>query len=264
MPPQESYQSTLQNRTIASFMRMNDESEMRINWNSPDNDPTLRYTTVTWQDYNGQEQVVRVENEDTRTVIQGLKTGGSIVISSWFNPVGSGDLILNALPRAYTPPQEMLLARDHWTVLSASGHDANLGPARILDDDLTTIYFAPAGNNILPFPHWIILDLGSSLNRLTKIETYRRISGVYWAETKTVQYFVSDDPAPDAPTWALITECEFNSTRGDDKRTSMLLPDADTKRGRYLKILLPDNIAEPGREPYVSLAEVYFYGKLMD
>jgi hypothetical protein len=263
MPPQESYQSTLQNRTVGTFARMNDKSELQINWNPADNDPTLRYTTVTWQDYNGQEQVVRVENGDTRTVIQGLRTGGSVAISSWYNPVGSGDLILNALPRSYTPAQELQLARDHWTVVSASDYEAyqdNCSPEKILDNDVASYYFSRWTGGSPPFPHWIIIDMGASINGLTKIETYRAPT----PDTKTVQYFVSNDPASDASTWALIAECEFNTTIGDNKRTHAPLPDADTKQGRYLKIVLPDNTELPNREWYAGLGEVYFYGKLME
>jgi hypothetical protein len=264
MPPQESYQSTLQNRTVGTFARLNDKSEMQINWNPADNDPTLRYTTVTWQDYNGQEQVVRVENNDTQTVIRGLKTGGSVAISSWYNPVGSGDLILNALPRRYTLPQELLIARN-WTVVSSPDHEsADWRPELIFDNDLISSYHSRWTGGSLPFPHWIIIDMGASVNGLTKIETYRRPSTSDSPDTKTVQYFVSDDPDPNASTWALIAECEFNTTRGDDKRTHAPLPDADTKQGRYLKVLMPDNTGLPGRAEYVILAEVYFYGKLME
>jgi len=264
MPPQESYQSNLQNRTVAGVFRMNDKMEMRINWNPADNDPTLRYTTVTYQDYTGQEQVVRIENADTRTVIQGMKTGGSFVISSWYNPVGAGDLILNAVPRTYTTQQELQLARD-WIVVSSPDHEsASWGPELIFDNDIVSSYHSKWSGGSPPFPHWIIIDMGGSINGLTKIETYRRPSGADSPDTKTVQYLVSDDPDPNASTWALIGECEFNTTRNDDKRTHAPLPDADTKQGRYLKVLLPDNTGLPGREWYVILAEVYFYGKLMD
>jgi hypothetical protein len=265
MPPQESYQSTLQNRTVGTFTRMNDKSEMRINWNPANSDPTLLYTTVTWQDYNGQQQTVQVENDNTRTVIQGLKTGGSIAVSSWYNPVGAGDLVLNALPRTYTPAQELLLVRDTWTLVSVSDYQIGQEPELIFDNNINTFYHSRWSGVNPPFPHWMIFDLGASINGLTKIETYRHPSrSSFGPDTKTVQYFVGDDPDPDALTWALIAECEFNSTIGDDKRTHTPLPDADMKQGRYLKILLPDNTELPGRDWYAGLGEVYFYGKLME
>jgi hypothetical protein len=265
MPAQESYQSTLQNRTVGTFTRLNSKTEMRINWNPANLDPTLLYTTVTYQDYNGQEQTVQVENGDTRTVIQGLRTGGSIVVSSWYNPVGSGDLILNALPRTYTLPQEMLLARDHYTEVAASDYEASQRPILIFDNNINTFYHSRWSGGSPPFPHWMIFDMGASINGLTKIETYRHPSNSgFGPDTKTVQYFVSDNPDPAASTWALIAECEFNITIGDDKRTHAPLPDADTKQGRYLKIVLPDNTGLPGRDWYAGLGEVYFYGKLME
>jgi hypothetical protein len=263
MPAQETYQSTLRNRTVASTVRMSDRREMRINWNPVDNDPTLLYTTVTWQDYYGQEQVVQVENDSTWTLIQGLRTGASIAISSWYNPVGSGDLVLNALPRAYTPPQEILLLRD-WTVVSSPDHQAANPPELIIDNNINTYYHSRWTPSSPPFPHYVIFDMGVSVNGLTKIETYRMPSASGSPDTKTVQYFMSDDPNPNALTWGLIAECEFNSTKTDDKRTHAPLPDADSKQGRYLKIVMPDNTELPGRNWYVALSEVYFYGKLMD
>jgi hypothetical protein len=264
MPPQDSYQATLQNRTVSRMFRLNSKMEMQINWNPYDNDPTGRYTTVTYQDYTGQEQVVRVENDDTRTVIQGMKTGGYFVVSSWYNPVGAGDLILNAVPRTYTTQQELQLARD-WIVVESPDHEsASWAPELILDNNLSTSYHSKWSGGSPPFPHWIILDMGASINGLTKIETYRGPSPGLSADTKTVQYFVSNDPDPNASTWALIAECEFNTTVRDDQRIHAPLPDADTKQGRYLKIVLPDNTGLPGRDWYATLAEFYFFGKLMD
>jgi hypothetical protein len=82
-----------------------------------------------------------------------------------------------------------------------------------------------------PLPHWAIIDMVSAPQTITKTESYRSAT-----TTKTVQYFVSNDPNPNATSWVKIMEGTFGSG-------NPLTINATTNiiTGRYLKIFLPNS-----------------------
>jgi hypothetical protein len=86
-----------------------------------------------------------------------------------------------------------------------------------------------------------------SPQKINRIETYRRPGNT---NTKSVQYFVSNDPDPDAASWVKIMEGTFAT--GD---LLTLNAPKNEIRGRYLKIYLPDS--NNGQNTNVSEINVY-------
>jgi hypothetical protein len=99
------YIATLSNRVITSMAKLS-ETEVRIVWQAGALS-TIQYTTLRYMDYsdpgNPVEKTVRVENEDTETVLSGIRLGDPLRLISTHLPEGGIDL-LDALPRVYTLP----------------------------------------------------------------------------------------------------------------------------------------------------------------
>jgi hypothetical protein len=99
------YIATLSNRLITSMTRLS-ETEVRIAWQAGTLS-TIQYSTLRYMDYsnpdNPIEKTVRVENEDTETVLSGIRLGDQMRLISTHLPEGGIDL-LDALPRVYTLP----------------------------------------------------------------------------------------------------------------------------------------------------------------
>jgi allantoicase len=98
-------------------------------------------------------------------------------------------------------------------------------------------------------PHWVIIDM-SVPRRITGIDTYRHTA---YPDTKSILYYVSDEPYPNADTWVKIMEGAYESTAVDHHLT---LYATEFAVGRYLKIYLPDTF----RNPYNSIREIDVYG----
>jgi hypothetical protein len=138
-----------------------------------------------------------------------------------------------------------------WSVISCSDEqvDDGGGKGSLIDGIIASNNYwhsqwrAPAA----PLPHWAIIDMASP-RKINRIETYRR-PGV--TQTRSVQYFVSDDPDPNATSWVKIMEGTF-ATTGD---LLTLNAPGNNIQGRYLKIFLPDS--NSGANTNVSEINVY-------
>ena len=120
----------------------------------------------------------------------------------------------------------------------------------LIDGDLETYWHSQWEGGEAPLPHWVVIDMQSP-KKMSKIEIYRRAGNT---DAKSVRVFVNDDSDPAGKGWMQITEGTFGE--GDAVQLSIPASVATTK-GRYLKILLPDS----NRDPFISIAEVYVYGK---
>jgi hypothetical protein len=146
----------------------------------------------------------------------------------------------------------VLLNKPGWSVISYSDEQSGYGPGAIIDGILNANNYwhsrwsSPQGE----LPHWAIIDMVSP-QKINKIETYRRLGIV---NTKTVQYFVSDEPDPDASSWVKIMEGMF------DESSDLLTVDAleNNIQRRYLKIFMPDSY---GTSPHTAISEIYVYSK---
>ncbi|KAA6342734.1 hypothetical protein EZS27_009537 [termite gut metagenome] len=99
-----------------------------------------------------------------------------------------------------------------------------------------------------PLPHWAVIDMKEPIEA-GRIITQRRSNG----DTKTLQYFIGNDPDPDAGTWTKIAEGAYASTTSAH---SITLDVAEPVSGRYLKLVLPDS----NRVPFTAICEIDVFG----
>jgi hypothetical protein len=95
-----------------------------------------------------------------------------------------------------------------------------------------------------PLPHWAVIDMKASVEA-GRITTQRRNT-----DTKTLQYFIGDNPDANAGTWTKIAEGTYASNN------TLALDVAEPVSGRYLKLVLPDS----NRAPFTSICEVDVFG----
>jgi hypothetical protein len=147
--------------------------------------------------------------------------------------------------------------RSTWQVLSVSDETASDGGGKnsLIDNTLTNYWHSGS----ITVPHWAIIDMGESKD-IAKIVTYRRRKNT---DTKTVQYFVGNDPNPAAGSWVKIAEGSLPALIGSNSGGEILTIDipasVNTLQGRYLKLVLPDT--NNGNNS-TSVAEIYVYGKI--
>jgi len=148
--------------------------------------------------------------------------------------------------------------RSTWQALSVSDETASDGGGKnsLIDNNLTNYWHSGS----ITVPHWAIIDMGESKD-IVKIVTYRRRKNT---DTKTVQYFVGNDPNPAAGSWVKIAEGSLPALIGSNSGGEILTIDipasVNTQQGRYLKLVLPDT--NNGNNSSTSVAEIYVYGKI--
>src|SRR5690606_34478739 len=97
----EFYIQSLRNRGVAAITKQPDET-MVIEW-EPIASNTVQYVTVSYE-VDGSEQTVQVANDETETILTGLKTGDVIGISTTHLSENALEP-LNALVREYAMPK---------------------------------------------------------------------------------------------------------------------------------------------------------------
>jgi hypothetical protein len=138
-----------------------------------------------------------------------------------------------------------LFDKSSWSVISWSSEAWEARASTLIDGSDDTFWHSDWETPRL-LPHWAIIDMGFP-KEIAEINTYRR-KGM--PDTKSVWYYVGNDPDPEAASWTKIAEGTFASGDLLTVQTSVSVA------GRYLKIYLPDS----NREPYISVAEVDAYG----
>jgi hypothetical protein len=121
----------------------------------------------------------------------------------------------------------------------------------------SSIVATQSGDNIMPKA--ITFDMGMPGNiyriqflwrkEIKRIDTYRRSGNT---DTKSVWYYVGDDPDPNAASWTKIAEGTYSS--GD----LLTLTASVFATGRYLKIYLPDS----NNGQNTSVAEIDVFGMM--
>jgi hypothetical protein len=133
-----------------------------------------------------------------------------------------------------------------WTVEVSDAHTEGGGKDKIIDGDYAyTGYWHSMYSPNAPLPHWAIIDMKEPVD-IDRIVTQRRNG-----DTKTLQYFIGDDPDPDG-TWTMIAEGAYASNTAAHILTLDL---AEPVSGRYLKLVLPDSF----RTPFIGICEVDVY-----
>lgn len=102
------YIALLKNRMINTLNAISDNA-ITLNWRLVE-DLTMLHTTVQYMDYtdplNPVSKSVKVENKEKQTLLNGIKPGEKIVVTSSFLPVQDALDIIDALPKTYTLPMK--------------------------------------------------------------------------------------------------------------------------------------------------------------
>ena len=239
------YQSSLTNRYIKQMTLVGDDGE--ISWLAAAEG--LVRSEVRYTDVNNEQKVVHVFPDENIAVCPNPKENAIFEYRSLFLPeisaVDTFEVAWETIPYYYR------YDRSTWSVISCSDEqvDDGGGMAVLIDDNLNNYWHSQWRAPAAPLPHWAIIDMETAKS-IGRIETYRRKGNT---NTKSVWYYVSDDPDPDATSWKQIATGTFVS--GD----LLTLDTSDnTNRGRYLKIYLPDSNSTG---QYTSIAEIYVYEK---
>jgi hypothetical protein len=136
-----------------------------------------------------------------------------------------------------------------WTVEAVSDESSDGGGKNMIIDGSTSGFWQSQYNPDAPLPHWAVIDMKTSIE-VAKIATLRRAD---YGDTKTLQYFIGNDPNPNASTWKKIAEGAYASPTADHTLTlSVAVPVG----GRYLKLVLPDSF----RSTYTAICEIDVWG----
>lgn len=159
----ESYAQMLRNRQVSSISHREDGS-MFIQWN-PISNVEMQYVTIKYETH-GVEQSLRVENDDTETVLTGLDTGDKIRVSTTYLPEDALDELHSPYIEYTMPAFERVINKANFSVVVLAGDNTSVsngrGLSRIWDGATTspgilhTIENAPGFNS----PHHFTFDMG--------------------------------------------------------------------------------------------------------
>jgi hypothetical protein len=238
------YRSALRNRIVRGDIIISTSSS--ISWFIAEEN--LVRTEVRYTDVNNDEKIIKVLPDESSTVCPSPKAHTTFEYRSLFLPEPT------AIDTFYLDWEEIysltLFDKTAWSVISCSDEEPTDGGGKgVIIDGII------AANNywqskwsapVAPPPHWAIIDMVSP-QKINRIETYRRLNNT---DTKFVQYFVSNDPDPDATSWVKIMEGSYVSGN------MLTLNDPENNiSGRYLKIFLP----LPNTN--TSISEINVYGR---
>jgi hypothetical protein len=240
------YENALVNRGVQSAEKTG--STTTIKWYGIIDDYV--YSEVRYTDVNNDLQIVRVLPNETSTSCPNAKAGSTYEHRSLYVPTNSIDTFY----LEWTPIVPLVkFDKSSWTVIDWSDEEATEGGGAVVlingiypnnnaNDYWQSKWRAPAAQ----LPHWAIIDMGTS-KEITRIDTYRRNNNT---NTKSVWYYVGNDPDPDAASWTKIAEGTYTSGN------LLTLTASVSAIGRYLKIYLPDS--NYGQN--TSIAEVDVFG----
>lgn len=167
----EFYVKQLRNRGVASIAKQADGT-MLIEW-EPIASKTVQYVTVKYT-IEGVEHSVRVENDDTQTVLTGLETEDVIGITTTHLPENSLGTLDAVVSEYIMPRLEREINKANFAIIAMAGDNSSVNG----DRNLAKIWDGSASNpNILhtvenapgfDFPHRFTFDMGvqAELSRL--------------------------------------------------------------------------------------------------
>lgn len=203
---------------------------------------------------DGTEEVVFMSAEENSTFCPDVKPGSEFEYRSLFIPEEEAIDTFSTEWKKYETafPVEYMYDRSDWAVLAVSDETASDGGGMntLIDGDLGSYWHSQWDGGDAPLPHWAVIDMQTP-KEIGKLDIYRRPGN---KDAKTIEVYVSDQPDADAAGWVKIGSAVF----GDKDNVVVAIPESvDTGKGRYLKILLPDS----NRDPFISIAEVFVYGR---
>lgn len=244
----ETYQSRLSDRRIKTIS-LSDKGGVVTWFFAPGN---LVRSEIRYVTNEGTQSIAETLPAKDEVELPDVKAGSTIEYRSLFIPEAESiDTFATAWKVFETPlPEEYKFDTGSWEVLSASDEAVDYGRTALIDGNLGTFWHSAYEDGDAPLPHWAVIDMQSQ-KKISRIEVYRRAGNT---DTKSVELYVSDQPDANTGDWAKIGNGTFDI--GDS--ISILIPESvSTDKRRYLKLLFPDS----NRDPFISVAEVYVYGK---
>lgn len=273
----DEYIKELRNRGIDAIEKQVDGT-MKVTWSAIAS-TEVQYVTVRYTSTGGVPQTVRVENNDTQTILSGLDTGDKIDVVTTYLPEGALET-LDALPREYTMPKferqinkanfvAVILAGDNTT---KNGDDRGL--AKIWDGTST-------GRNILhtvenapgfDFPHHFTFDMGVQAE-VSRFRIWPRVDdGAFtghspryfeiWATNELKQdagneaYWKTDAWKAD---WKKLSDEEIiNNGSTDTWKAGFEYPVTETTRVRYIRLIIKNENWK--KSNCVNIGEITLWG----
>jgi uncharacterized repeat protein (TIGR02543 family) len=156
-----------------------------------------------------------------------------------------------------------------WEITAISDEESTSPGSKIIDGIYDNVgnwcsnyNWEGAPNVGAPLPHWVIINMKEQ-REVARTMTQRLGNGD-WTGTKSFQYFVSDDPNPDATTWVKVIDDAFETKNtGWGVAENSLTSDAVApfSKGQYLKLLLPDSFISGNiNSGLTAVCEIDVYG----
>ncbi|GHT64533.1 hypothetical protein AGMMS50239_22430 [Bacteroidia bacterium] len=250
------FRSTLNQRRINGISINEVLSQIQIPWGVAVENlvrSEIRYKTV-----GNETKIVRVNPTESLTSITDATDGSPFEYRSSFLPEPDAIDTFSLDWERMTIDPVVFFNQTSWEVIGWSDQDdvSPLPASTIIDgidNNSGSYWHSDWSATKIPPPHWAVIDMKTPKN-ITQIVTYRALGR---SGAKTVRYFVSDNPDPNAATWVQIgNDVVFpNNSSPQMLTTNIPSPDTANKR-RYLKIYLPDS--NNGQD--IQIAEIYVYG----
>jgi hypothetical protein len=245
----------LQSRIGRSILRVDAEgTDGVITWN-----PTtlmmedLVYSEVRYTTTSGEQAIVRILPEETKLICPNAKRDVPFEYRSAFLPPnGVGATGVEWKTYILPFPRDMVLCtKTGWSIVSFSDQMTAEPASRIIDNNYTN-WWSSDYFTFPPCPHWAIIDMQNPIE-IGRLVTQRRDvfnnGSATSADTKAIEYYLSNDPDPNAATW---TKIAAGNTWENHKST---LDVVNPIFGRYLKLV----VTESNRLELISIVEVDVY-----
>jgi len=274
----DTYTGNLRIRSVSSIEKLA-SGNMKIYWQNASS--SILYTVVTYTNTAGEIVTVIVDNDDTTTELEGLKTGDSVEIYSVYQPADSMDE-MSSSSRSYTMPRlsrEMDKSKFAIVVCAGDNNTANNSRnlARIWDGKTANPNILHTVSNASGFtwPHHFTWDIGV-LCDLSKFHIWPRTDGsnsYYGHQPKAFELWVAAELKADLSDesywktdswkddWYKVIDVEVEKAVSNALATWQAGWEYDIEqlpeRVRYFRLVAKSNW---GGENCVNIGEVSIYG----
>jgi hypothetical protein len=169
------------------------DNSVTINW-TPVESPLIQYVMLTYTDYtdgNPEQKTMRIENDDSHTVLSNIREGDSFSIVTTYLPEG-GFETLDALQGDFTIPvipwYDKLLDKTKFMEVglpgdntSRNGNDPSAAVSAWFDDNVESLWHTVWGYvspDVNPYPMYVSIDFGTKA-KLSKFRLWSRPDNRY-------------------------------------------------------------------------------------
>ncbi|GHT78681.1 chitobiase [Bacteroidia bacterium] len=244
------YETTISPRKLSTMKANEAADKVELDWVAA-NSAAVRFV-LKYRTTSGDLHELAIPLDTMKTILTDYQPYGDFTTETYYLPTPTALDEFVAIENGIFPEQLVLADHSLFSVIDFDSEQSGDIATNILDNNVNTCWQSRWSGSVAPLPHYVIIDLGTSLD-IGKIDLYRRNMPAY-PDTKTVHLFLGDDPNPAALTWNQIGTLTFPTVGTDNLRTLDIPRGADTS-GQYLKLYLDDSY----RAPYVQIAEIYIY-----